>query len=47
MDIGYETSKYVRILEDLEYQNVNIANTGYNGWWGTPMVPTFVITATK
>lgn len=47
MDIGYETSKYVRILKDLGYQNVNIANTGYNGWWGTPMVPTFVITATK
>ncbi|MFT8459920.1 MAG: class I SAM-dependent methyltransferase [Liquorilactobacillus ghanensis] len=47
MDIGYETSKYVRILKDLGYQNVNIVNTGYNGWWGTPMVPTFVITATK
>jgi rhodanese-related sulfurtransferase len=47
MDIGYETSKYVRILKELGYQNVNIVNAGYNGWWGTPMVPTFVITATK
>lgn len=47
IDIGYETNKYVHILEDLNYQNVKIVNTGYNGWWGTPMVPTFVITATK
>lgn len=47
MDIGYETSKYVRILKELEYQNINIMNAGYNGWWGTPMVPTFVITAIK
>ncbi|MBS0951387.1 class I SAM-dependent methyltransferase [Lactiplantibacillus plantarum] len=47
IDIGYETGKYVHILEDLGYQNVNIVNAGYNGWWGTPLVPTFVITATK
>ncbi|WP_076635497.1 class I SAM-dependent methyltransferase [Lactiplantibacillus plantarum] len=47
MDIGFETSKYVPVLEHLGYQNVSIANAGYNGWWGTPMVPTFVITASK
>lgn len=47
MDIGYATKKYVHILEDLGYQSINIVNTGYNGWWGTPMVPTFLITASK
>ncbi|CAJ1228919.1 class I SAM-dependent methyltransferase [Lactiplantibacillus xiangfangensis] len=47
MDIGFETKKYVPVLESLGYCNIDIVNTSYNGWWGTPMVPTFLITASK
>lgn len=46
VDIG-KIKEYKSIFEELRLKNITYKNTGYNGWWPGPWMPTYLIRGKK
>jgi ubiquinone/menaquinone biosynthesis C-methylase UbiE len=47
IDIEFKDKEYRKILEELKFNNIETSGAGFNGWWGSPLGPTFILKAVK
>lgn len=47
VDMGYKDKEYVRILKELNFNDIKVTKIGFDGWWGGPWAPSFKIEAVR